>query len=297
MIAADFESALTAVATDVQRVGPAGWEFTLGSRPTVCAAARVAGDWVVLTTPAPQPNQGAIELLQQGRDLPAGVKVTSTHGHDSAEHRIECRLADCVADQCELPAALARLASSVTSSPTRPTTVVALEPPPALAEVCAASGWPFVERAADTIAIALAVEPSFQQAILGRDPANGVVRLRADLLATDAALPPLCAQAVGALLMHVAGVVLLVRAIATPAAPGLRAGFEVVFATEPDPHALQQACAALSVACRLCAAEAEVLAAASGSAAAYLTFAHPGIPQHPEGETDHDDCYDCSAGK
>jgi hypothetical protein len=145
------------------------------------------------------------------------------------------------------------------------------DPTPAqsLGELSAEAGWPYVDRPDGRIAVELEVPGAFQQAVIDRVPEHAI-RILAVLGSDESVEGETNRAAVAALLLRVAGAVRMVRVARECFADGFRPRLEVMLpacATSVDfGHAL----AALSLACRFCAREVEVLRRDEAAARAYL---------------------------
>jgi len=136
-----------------------------------------------------------------------------------------------------------------------------------LAALCAAARWPFNAREDGMLAVSLEVTGGFQQATVVVDAADGVV-VRTPILDGEVPSAAACRDALGLLLLRACGVFRMVRAVVDAASGAVR--FEVVLGAQPTADELARALSALSVAWRLAAREARVLATDADVAQAYL---------------------------
>jgi len=131
------------------------------------------------------------------------------------------------------------------------------------------AGWPFVERAAGTLAVNLDVPGSFHQAMVTKEPRGGV-RLSVELVA-KASLPPVRRRALALLLLITSASVRMARPVAKQDGAAAAIWFEVIFGSSPCPAEIAHALSALSVACRTCAREASALHLDDELARTYLS--------------------------
>ena len=288
----DLDVLLTTGGRVAERLTATQWALALGNGRPVPATVQVREGWITLSTPAPGAAKAPIDVLLQNALLPSGVKLTAVNA--ALEFRVDLALEDAALDR-QFAHGCASLEASALGHPVAVPTAPAGGP--ALKDLCEAAGWPFVERSADRIAVELAVDDGFQQAVVERDASTPGVRVATHVLAADAPVSDICLRAAATLLLDVARKVYCVRAFALPAMPAITAGFEVCFDDLPTPAALQQAYATLSIACRLCAHELDALVRDEHLARLYLAFTHPGTTHHSKGEEEHAGSYDCPPGK
>jgi len=154
-----------------------------------------------------------------------------------------------------------RASKETGGQPTAQRQVTEEQPSPAslgLRDLCVGAGWECTEQAGGRLVVQLDVPGAFHQAMVHQG-AGGRVVLAAALPPCDGKTPQTCLHAVGLLLLRACGVIRMARAAAQVLEARADPRFEVVFDTAPCAPELAHALCALSVACRLCAEEAEVL--------------------------------------
>jgi hypothetical protein len=135
-----------------------------------------------------------------------------------------------------------------------------------LCKLCEEAAWPFTERAAGKLAVALDTPDNYCQATL--EQRSDGVRVTAGLGASAPASDS-SRTAMAVLLLRLGGVVRMVRAAGEECNGQSAIRLEVGLSRTPRTGELAHALAALSVACRLCGREVEVLQD-GGIAAEYL---------------------------
>jgi hypothetical protein len=138
-----------------------------------------------------------------------------------------------------------------------------------LASLCDEAGWPPSSRAFGHVRVAIDVPGQFLQAEVGHDD-EGNIRVQVPMAEWSEDTSPACASAVALLQLRVCAAVRSARArvsIFDSQSLGL---LEVGLDSDPSPGDLGHALSALSVACRMCAREAEALAGDENLAQTYL---------------------------
>jgi hypothetical protein len=156
-------------------------------------------------------------------------------------------------------------------------------PPAPVARLAAEAGWPFVERSPQRVAVPLEVSRRAIDAVVEPAPEGGVVVSAA---LTNGRVPPAGAnrEALAVLLLTVTGRVHLARAAAREQPQdGAATRLETVLPAACGARHLHHALSALSVACRLCVLEAEVLHADASLAETCLaSWGGPGAGVHDD---------------
>jgi hypothetical protein len=143
-----------------------------------------------------------------------------------------------------------------------------------LGTICEESGWTVSERSGGDLVVDLEVPGWFQQAVLrGRE--DGRVVASAELTSCTPNTPPECQKALGLLLLQVCAVVRMARAAAHTCEDQTTARLEVVYESIPSVREIEHGMAALSMGCRLCAREAELVGSDERVAGAYLAMMWP----------------------
>jgi hypothetical protein len=153
-----------------------------------------------------------------------------------------------------------------------------LEP---LAALCDGIGWPCTRRAHGALAVELDVPHRFQHATIAQEGER--VGISTMLTAPGGIVTPACRRALGTLLLRANDAVRMVAAIVTVSDTEIAAGFRVTFGSVPSAPELRHAFGALSTACRVSAAEANVLCQDERVAREYLRLEHGTGPRGGDG--------------
>ena len=140
---------------------------------------------------------------------------------------------------------------------------------PGLLKTCEESGWTCNEQPSGRLVIDLDVPGWFHQAVVEIE-ASGRVTISTELSSCDGNTPSKCRQALGLLLLQACGVVRMARAAAHVSNGQTTARFEVAFDSSPSATEMEHGLAALSMACRLCAQEADLIGSDERIAREYL---------------------------
>ncbi|MHC4776455.1 MAG: hypothetical protein ACYTBR_14485 [Planctomycetota bacterium] len=277
----------------VKEVGPGAWDLRLVNGAVSAATARARSGWLTL------------DLELSGRALPddywallhrnagtgAGVKFVLDETGRSC--RLRAELALDLDEPAELEAHVEALVARVkdASANLRRKKAQAKDRDGATADVAPApiaryveeAGWPFVERSEGRVAVPLEVSRRVIHAVVEPTPEGGVVVSAA---LTNGEVPPAGAnrEALAVLLLTVTGRVHLARASALDQpGGGVATRLETVLPPACNAQHLHHALSALSVACRLCVLEAEVLHADAVVAETCLvSWGGPGADVHNE---------------
>ena len=295
-----------ALARHAHTVAPAGtacWEIALediADAPTIAAAAE--DDWIELDTPAPAPGDApgcnVADRLALNAVLPADSALELCirsggfvlHSARPLDPGADCQdaLERGVAQLCVLHRRAWALAATSGSPPANPTSAASAhaidgEPIDAL---CRELGWPHIVRPGHPLAVQLECSRSVQYAEVG----PGSDRLQARLFVSGldwAEIEPCeCRDALGLLLLRVAGAFRALRAVIAPDEAGrVKPALEACLPADAPGSRLHLALCALSTAADACALEADALARDPTLARAYLEHARPGGPGNFSTET------------
>jgi len=270
---------------------PARWKFALRNGVEISGVAYYDDDWLSLTTSpiarAPgERDDGAFHLLTLNGLLPGGTKFArlgdgttlATLGELSLA--LEVDLARRVKEACAgfkvatrahalvfdggaarpKPEDLACICDNLTAN-----RVPAADDDgrrwdaPAMVQLCAEAGWQGTERGDDRVVVELDVPGSFRQAVLSGAGTAGGLRVATHLDACPATAADPSRLALGVLLLRMCGIVRMVRAAVDVTAARIVPRFEVCFDSAPRAVEVARALAALSIACRVAADEAEAV--------------------------------------
>ena len=133
------------------------------------------------------------------------------------------------------------------------------------------AGWPFTERSEGNYMVELDGYGDFRQALVKADP-DGSRRASVELAEWEAPAPA-SKVALAVLLLTAAGVIRMVRPVVEDFGDRMTARFEICFSPDAGSALLEQGLSSLSVACRFCGREADVLCNRR-IAEKYLTVRH-----------------------
>jgi hypothetical protein len=261
--------ALKRHATGVKEVASGAWDLRLANGAVGACTARARPGWLTLDFVLPEPAtpDDPWDLLHRNARTGAGVKFAL----DAAD-RTPRLLGELSLDLDE-PADLDQHVESLLARGEDASAELRLKKaqaedrdgatpdvPPALVARCVEeAGWPFVERSEGRVAVPLEVSRRVIHAVVA-PTAEGGVNVSAAL--TNGEVPPAGANrdALAVLLLTVTGWVRLVRAAAIEQpGGGVATRLETVLPPACGAQHVHHALSALSVACRLCVLEAEVL--------------------------------------
>jgi hypothetical protein len=277
-------TALQKCAAAVVPVARGVWQLSLANGAPLQVGARVLDDWVVLeASPAVDSTVAALDLaavtpsaphlwalLRDTAELAGGAKLALDPDR-GLRARAEVPLDDDASIGRRLVQACAGIAAGaarIRGVPPHSETTGTPGPPPSvdLVALCQATAWGGVLHGPHAVTTDLCVPGAFRQAVI-RTCSNGKLAASVDLGGPPAgASSPVCRAARAHFLLRSNRLVRMARA----AAAGETPRFETVFDDVPSPAELGCGLAALSVACRIAGAEAEVLAHDEGVATAYL---------------------------
>jgi len=271
------EQAIAAIekcAGPAKQRGPGRWTASLHNGRPIQVSAACDDDWLLLAA-QPQGRENAWRkdtadlpgLLAWNSRLPGGGRWAVAPGERAAHLRADIRLSSAVdlasrvRDTCDAFLAAARMAEGEdVPQENSADGVIAQADHPAgtadLGRLCIAAGWEHRERSSGTVAVSLEAATGFYQATV-EERASGLVSASV-AMATREGLPVRCRQARALLLLQATAVVRMVRAAEAGNGRTVER-LEVTFMGIPAPAELQDALAALSVACRLCGEEARAL--------------------------------------
>ncbi len=260
----------------VEPVGARRWRVAMPGAHPFRGTARLDGDWLVLTAAAGHGDavfadlrEAAWELLGRNASIAGGGKFAWPAGESKPRLCAELpadeeiNLAERVADICS---GLARAAAWLSPSGADARAPAAFIAPGALPATEIAEpirdqlqeiGWPVVTWANGAVLVELDVPEQFCQARIEEGDEEDL-RLAVPI-ASVGAWAPTCRRALAALLTDACGVVRMARASLVSEDDGMAARWEVILGPNPAQPELTHALSALSVACRLCAREAQAL--------------------------------------
>jgi hypothetical protein len=279
--------AFAAAGIDARSAGPHAWTVGLPST-RMRAAAVLSGEWLAFRVDAPP---GAVRrlfdvsdpaaALERNANLPAGVRLAlevdaaGPRPVVRAEVPLEAAGDGDAALGATVVATCAALSAALTRRCIPPAAfATSLMDASAIAALCATAGRNAVADAKrGEVRVALDVaRGAFRQAVV-RGADDGL-RLEWILSRDDgAAAAPLAGRAVALLLLRAAAVVPWARPVGRHA--DRETGFELHIECDPSPERLDLACATLSRAAALCAAEAEALCADAALARLYVAETLP----------------------
>jgi hypothetical protein len=270
------------------------WEFVLQNGREIRGSARARDGWLLLDAPLPDleleerdagtiSRERAWDLLQRNARLAGGVKYALPPTAPTPRLRTEFPLDGAIDLDNRIRAACAGFKAAVEKScdgdgaGELTSANDASEVPGAgapLAVLIQEAGWPCTERSSGRLAVDLDVPGAFHQAIV-EERSDGL-SAAVDLVTVDPSQSPDCCHAVGVMHLELSSIICMARPAAAATNVGsearLKAGVEVVFASRPTPRELDHGLAALSIACRLAAAETTVLHQDERTARAYLAL-------------------------
>ena len=257
------------VASRVEEMAPGRWRFGLDGDSAPEVEARLTDDWLLLEA---VPGDGADrekpwELLRRNAELPGLAKFVLTPAASAVRLRAEIPLDGPVRTARRLERACAAFRGETRGALPAEQEVGIV----ALADLCEEAGWPFFERGENRGAVTLEAGGGFHQAHL--QLAGSGLHARVVLAEPPDQLAG-WRPALAVLLLTGAAITRLVRPVSGDGEDASEAGFEVRFEERPSAGELSWALAALSVACRLYAREAQALAEPE-IAAAYLALRGP----------------------
>ncbi len=284
MTDADVLTALKQQASRVEQDGPGRWLLSLRNGAAAHqGTARVKSGWLTVDfAPAGRPSADPWAMLLANALAPAGVKLTMDEACGTTHLVGELSLA--LDERCELDRRVGELLGGVgdllttSKGKKRPaahqdgaSSAVSLVPPaPAAAELCREADWPFTERSEGCVAVALEVQRQPFQAVVKPRPNGGLV---ASVTLAGGGEPPRVPhrRALALLLLSASRSVRLARAAAVEEADGrFEARLEAALRPGAGAGDLNDALSALSVACRWCGPEAELVHESSLIAKTYL---------------------------
>ncbi len=275
-------TALARIAEDTVQVGEGRWSFAVVDGTYRKASARIEDGWLMLgaTLGGAVFGGGEWTLLEWNADLAGGARIALRPArHDlgvraeialEAGVDVERRILEAHAGLSEASSRMHYHAAAKRVATSRPPVAVT-DATEDLAALCRDSGWVARARDAGRLDVDLDVPGAVHQAVVERR-ADGAVVMATPILDTALtgvqAASVTCRRALALLLLRTCGAVRIVRAVAT-VDDAVPARLEVVHRRPTVPE-LGDAFAALSIACRLAAAEAAVLWHDETAASSYL---------------------------
>lgn len=260
-----IEGGLRASASAFVAAADGRWHFELANGMRTSVTARLAGEWLEVTAPAPDGRSAssgdAWSLLRFNARLAGPGRLALARRDERPHLRAELFLDDTtdvaaqVAALCEETREALHALQVGSEATDWPRNTVKTEPgPPAhLAEWCADAGWPCSERSSGELAVTIGALPA-------RVGLSAGGRLRAVVeLADAAAYAPVCRHAAGLLLLRVSALVRSVKGIVDTSADGAETLGLAVVDQEVSSAAIDRALSALTVATALVARETNVL--------------------------------------
>ncbi len=285
MTDADVLTALKRQASRVEQAGPGRWRLWLSLRngASYRGTARVESGWLTVDfAPAGRLPADPWATLLVNAEAPAGVKLTMDEGCGTSHLSGELSLA--LDEACELDRRVGELLSGVEDLSTASkggkrsaaheggasSAVASVPPAPAAAELLQEAGWPFTDRSEGCVAVTLEVQRQPFQAVVKPRSNGGLV---ASVTLAGGREPPRVShrRALALLLLSASRSVRLARAAAVEEADGrFEARLEAALRPGAGAGDLTDALSALSVACRWCGPEAELVHESSLVAETYL---------------------------
>jgi hypothetical protein len=267
--AAVIQAALKRHASKVTEVGPGAWGFQLSNGARRNGTARAQSGWLTLdmAVPTRATPYDPWALLQRNAHIGAGVKFALAAVGRTPRLFGELPLDGDEPAQLDqhVGALLARVKDAsanlrrTKAQAERPGRAAPEVPPVPVAQRVEEAGWPFTDRLEGRVAVELEGQRRFVQAEVA-PTAEGGVSASAPL--TDGEAPPAGAsrEALAVLLLRISAAVRLVRAAAIERPEGgVVTRLETVLPPNCGAEHVHHALSALSVACRLCVLEAELL--------------------------------------
>jgi hypothetical protein len=286
---ARIAAALEKCATSVVRIADAQWLLSLTNGAELTVHAGVHDDWLILEGPrvpgfgfrgghaSGEPDAAGLwSLLRVNAALVGGAKCALEPDLSGTQVRAEVPLDDDI----DVARRITQACTGIKSAAARVHGSAAYDSPVAaplthaeLEALCRATPWTCVVRK-ECVAVDLQVQGAFRALVTARP--DGKIAASVDLNGRPAdSSSPVCRAALAHFLLRINRVVRMARAAAAGETPRL----ETVFADAPTAPELNHALAALSVACRMAAREAEVLACEVEAARAYLRLCAPSVPR------------------
>jgi hypothetical protein len=241
----------------------------------------IDGSWLQFDSSPDAAAHSACWVVEKNAEINGPAKLALLRGDPRCHIRAELPLDDEIDSQAGIAEVCAAFVDAreilAGSRPRRRRPKAQAEQPArrSLAETCRESGWGFEQRSATELAIELEIPDGFTQATLVTSD-SGYARLSAEIVGRDspgdaarAALATMLARACASFRM--------IRAALEPDPLRLLARLELVGGLVLAPHELSEALASLSVAVRLCAEEARVLARDEVVSRAYLARHADGV--------------------
>ena len=282
---ADVLTALKRQASRVEQAGPGRWRLRLSNGAAHQGTARVEAGWLTVDiAPAGRRPVDPWAMLLANAEAPAGVKLTMDEACGTSHLLGELSLA--LDETCGLDQRVGKLLGGVKDFLATPkgkkrraahkggaSSAVASAPPappPAAAELCREASWPFTERSDGRVAVTLELQRQPFQAVVEPRPNGGLVA--SVTLASGQESPRVPhRRALALLLLSASRSVRLARAAAVEEADGrFEARLEVALRFGAGAGDLTDVLSALSVACRWCGPEAELVHESSLVAETYL---------------------------
>jgi hypothetical protein len=278
-------------AKKVRTINGAGWEFKLPGKVPLWITARLKGEWLRFCAPmsAESPGRPAPEVLErmlaQNAGLPGGVKFTLAGDPPSPYASAEILLDE---ERFDLGTQIAQAGDGVRqawrqfsgeecSSESHADDALAPrdeEEPAASAldivALCKEAGWPLAERAGNQVVVELDVPGCFCQALVQPNRRKGL-HLAVDL-ASVASSGVVCRHALSVMLLHACHSLRMTRAVMRDLGSTTTYGWQVWLDRMTSAWELENALAALSVACRISAREVSMFQDDEPLARRYLTL-------------------------
>jgi len=281
-----IDRSLRKCAQSVTREGPEKWDVALRNGELLAARVWLDRDWLHLAagpgesvTMAELGQELAWSWLRRNGTLPGGAKYAiDPRGNpqiraemllrpEESETDLRARLGDLCAG-VQIAAEHVRESTATAIPPMAVPATVADTAPYDLRPLCEEVGWPFTARASGKLVFTLDTAGDFHQATLARGAEN--VRLTADLGTPARWASENARAAVALLLLTLGGVARMIRPAGEDCDGRSAVRLEAHLGPCPLAGELAHALAALSVACRLCGREVEVLRHDNEIAVAYL---------------------------
>lgn len=261
----EVEAKLMSAVPAVKRLGPGRWEFLLNSEHDLPGSMSLDDDWIAFEILTP-PQKAALTSDPWQIALANANLVGVSRLSFSAEDQSLILRADIPMTRKLAPDSLVKAFDDLTlaldrlSGSKSPGTKIIERPnylPPDVRQTCEEHGWNITERQDRTLLIDLASGDAFHQARVGFSDSGGIT-LAADVIRMDEP-SKVSKAAIGSLLGRVSAVIRMVRPCVARSDERYVVRLEAALPRMPAEHDIHEGLSALSVACRMCGRELEIL--------------------------------------